>query len=307
MMKKKAKARTKARSKLKAKPKKKPLTKKPTTRAATLKGPTPMLNVHLICIDDQNDFTNPNGSLFVPGADENVKRIARMVERIPDKISEIHLTMDSHRKFDISHPMFWVDANGNRPGKFQLITVKDVEEGRWRPYMVSHRKRALKYLTELERGGRYPHVVWPEHCLIGDEGHNINPVLAAAVHMWEDKRFAMPDVVTKGSNPWTEHFSAVQAEVPDPEDPSTQINRVLIETLEQADMVLWTGEALSHCLAHTFRDTIKNFANKEHIKKMVLLTDASSSVAGFENLGNDFVRDMTAIGMRLDTTTSILA
>jgi nicotinamidase/pyrazinamidase len=296
--------------KAKAKTKKvKPRTKKRTaTPPQKISKGTPMLNVQLICIDDQNDFTDPNGSLFVKGGDENVKRVARMIERIYPKLSEIRLTMDSHHKFDISHPMFWVDADGNRPKPLvTVITSKDVEEGRWRPYIIGHRTRALKYLKELERKGRYPHVIWPEHCLIGDSGHNINPVLAAAVHLWEDKRFAMSDVVTKGSNPWTEHFSAIQAEVPDPEDITTQVNRTLVEALEKADMVIWVGEALSHCLANTFRDAVANFGNKEHVKKMVLCTDASSSVPGFEKYGDDFVREMTALGMRLDTTTSILA
>ncbi len=33
-----------------------------------------MLKVHLVCIDAQNDFTDPNGSLYVKGGDENVGR-----------------------------------------------------------------------------------------------------------------------------------------------------------------------------------------------------------------------------------------
>ena len=32
-----------------------------------------------------------------------------------------------------------------------------------------------------------------------------------------------------GANPWTEHYSAVQADVPDPQDPATQLNRALVE------------------------------------------------------------------------------
>jgi len=127
------------------------------------------------------------------------------------------------------------------------------------------------------------------------------------VHEWEVKRFALSDVVTKGSNPWTEHFSAVMAEVPDPEDPSTQVNRGLIEALEKADMVIWVGEALSHCLANTFRDVAKNFSDPTYVKKMVLCTDASSNVPGFENLGDTFVKEMIAKGMQVSTTKDILA
>lgn len=266
-----------------------------------------MLNVQMIFIDDQNDFTDPNGSLYVKGGDENVKRAAKMIERLRDKVSDIHLTMDSHHKVDISHPMWWVDQNGRHPAPFTLITPEDVEAGKWRPYMMSARDRSLKYLKALKATNRYPHVIWPEHCLIGDPGHNLHPVLAAAVHDWEEKRFGLSDVVTKGSNPWTEHFSAVQAEVPDPEDPSTQVNRGLIEALEKADMVIWAGEALSHCLANTFRDVVANFSNPEFVKKMVLCKDGTSSVPGFEKLGDDFIREMIAKGMKVSTTTDVLA
>jgi len=265
------------------------------------------LNVHVVYIDGQNDFTDPNGSLYVKGGDENVKRGARMIERLKGKITDVHLTMDSHHKVDISHPMWWVDEHGKNPSPFTLITPEDVEAGKWRTAKLSARDRSLKYLKALKATNRYPHVIWPEHCLIGDPGHNLNPVLAAAVHEWETTRWAMSDVVTKGSNPWTEHFSAVQAEVPDPSDPSTQVNRSLIETIEQSDVSIWLGEALSHCLANTFRDTIRNFANSEHVKKMVLCTDGSSSVPGFEKLGDDFVREMVAKGMQTSTTTDILA
>lgn len=262
-------------------------------------------NVQLILIDDQNDFTNPNGNLYVKGGDENVKRLAKMIEVVGSKIDDITLTMDSHRIVDISHPEWWVDAHGKPPAPFTLITAQDVRDGKWTTRRLGAKDRTLAYLNALEASKRYPHVIWPEHCLIGDEGHNIHPVLAAAVHGWERLRYAMPTVVTKGSNPWTEHFSAVRAEVPDPKDPGTQINRGFIDTVENADLVVWGGEALSHCLANTFRDTVEGFSNPDHIKKMVLLTDASSNVPGFEKLGEDFVRDMSAKGMRTALTTDI--
>lgn len=276
------------------------------------------LKLHVICIDDQNDFTDPNGSLFVKGGDQNVRRAAKLIERLRDKITDIHVTMDSHRKVDISHPLWWVDDHGNKPGPITGVTLDDKgvfhfhdfihnTKTTGRPRQLGARDRTAKYIRALATNGRYPHTIWPEHCLIGDEGHNLNPVLAAAIHEWEEKRYAISNVVTKGSNPWTEHFSAVKAEVPDPEDPSTQINRGLIETLEKADVVLWVGEALSHCLANTFRDTVANFSDPSFIKKMWLATDATSSVPGFEKYGDDFIAEMTALGMNKTTTTDFLA
>jgi nicotinamidase-related amidase len=263
-------------------------------------------NIHLLVIDPQNDFCHPDGSLSVPGAADDMDRIARLVDGLGDKLSAIHVTLDSHRKVDVSHPMWFVDKAGKHPDPFTVIGAADLETGSWRTTLSSAHKRTLGYLKALEASGRYPHVVWPYHCLIGDEGHNVWPKLAEAVHAWEE-RFRMADFVTKGSNPWTEHFSAVQAEVPDPADPTTQVNTELITTLENADTVLLAGEALSHCLANTVRDIADKFADASYVSKLVLLTDASSNVPTFESYGDDFVRELKAKGMKTATTSELLA
>lgn len=264
------------------------------------------MKVHLLVIDPQKDFCNPNGSLYVQGAEGDMDRLALMIKRLQAKLDDIHVTMDSHRLVDISHPIWWRDSNGKHPTPFTVISVADMETGRWNTTQPGAFQRTLKYLKALEAGKRYPHVIWPDHCLIGDEGHGLESRFAESVHGWEQSRYAMSDIVTKGSNPWTEHFSAVQAEVPDPSDPSTQVNTNLIRTLEEADMILLAGEALSHCLANSVRDVVSNFADPKYIKKLVLLTDASSNVTGFEKYGEDFVKELVAKGMQTSTTTSIL-
>lgn len=266
-----------------------------------------MQKLHLLLIDPQNDFCDPAGSLHVPGADRDMDRLAVMINRLAGKLSDIHVTLDSHRKVDISHPLWWRDAAGNHPAPFSVISAAAVASGEWTTWLPSTRTRSLSYLQELERRGRYPHVIWPEHCLIGDSGHNVFPLISEAIHEWEDARFAMADFVTKGSNPWTEHFSAVQAEVPDAADPSTQVNATLISTLQSADLVLLAGEALSHCLANSVRDIADCFGDPATISKLVLLTDASSPVTGFETQAEAFVREMTARGMKTATTRDILA
>lgn len=265
-----------------------------------------MLNLHIVIIDPQMDFCDPNGALYVPGAEEDMKRLAKMVERLTPKITDIHVTMDSHRKVDISHPMWWRDAQGNMPNPFTIITAQDVKDGTWRTFIPSHQPRTLAYLVALEASGRYPHCIWPEHCLIGSGGHSIVPDFLGALHHWEEKRYAQTDLITKGSNPWTEHFSGVQAEVPDPEDPSTQLNIGLVETLEQADEIAIAGEALSHCLANTGRDIVKAFSDPSLARKITLIEDGASNVTGFDNFGDDFIRELTAQGMRVSKAEDFL-
>jgi len=269
------------------------------------------MKIHLLVIDPQNDFCDPNGSLFVPGADEDMKRLAGMVTRLRDKLDDVHVTMDSHRKVDISHPIWWKDSAGNHPAPFTIITTADLADGRWTTTQPSAFRRTIKYLRALEDGKRYPHCIWPEHCLIGSEGHGVYPELFSALQDWED-RFALTDFVTKGSNPWTEHFSAVKAEVPDPEDPTTQVNTGLITTLEEADIILIAGEALSHCMANTVRDIADCFSDPKYVEKLVLLEDATSPVPDppnttlFTDLTAAFLRDMKAKGMKVDTTANFL-
>lgn len=268
------------------------------------------MRIDLLIIDPQNDFCDPKGALYVPGAENDMTRLAKMILRLKDKIDDIHVTLDSHHYVDIAHPVFWLDSKGQHPGPFTIISAADVENGTYRATNPQFQQRVLDYVKTLEVNGRYPLCVWPVHCLIGSWGYIVYPELFDSLLKWE-KDFAMVDYVTKGSNLWTEHYSAVQADVPDPQDPDSQLNIRLIETLQDADIILLAGEAKSHCLANTVIDIADNFG-EENIKKMILLTDATSTVPDppgttmFTDFSEKFERDMVARGMQLSTTEEFL-
>lgn len=269
------------------------------------------MSVHVLIIDPQNDFCDPSGSLFVKGATEDMTRLAAMVRRISPKIDDVHVTFDSHHIVDIAHPTWWRDSAGHHPNPFTLISPADMKSGKWTTTDPGSFQRTLAYLEALAAGNRYMHCIWPEHCLIGTPGHNILPVLNDALHDWERNEFAVVDFVTKGSNPWTEHFSAVKAEVPDPKDQSTQLNDRLIQTLATADIVLLAGEARSHCVCNSVRDIVDNF-DPTALSKLVLLTDAMSDVGDppgttlFSDMGKKFMADMIAKGVKTSTTVDFL-
>lgn len=272
-----------------------------------------------------DEFVGP-GKLSVPGAWADMERLGKMVLRLKDKLDDIHCTLDAHRVVDQAHPIWWKDAKtGQMASPFTILGVVNglvqglnpaagmaptgVEYTTHLPSMLTKGgatgKGSKGYLEALSAAGRYPHVVWPEHCLISTLGGTVVPSLMAAFLAWE-RQFASVDYVTKGSNSYTEHYSGVQAEVPDPGDPSTLLNGRLIQTLAEADIILLAGEARSHCLANTVRDIAANFSDPRFVEKMVLLTDATSDVPGFESFGETFVKDMVAKGMKLSTTTDIL-
>lgn len=288
--------------------------------------------IRVTIIDPQNSFCKVvdakdqqrlhDGELCVKGAWEDMGRVSKMIDRLGDKIDEIDVTLDSHHLLHISHPIWWRNlATGQQPAPFTILreennniigsifvngAMQDV--GEFTTYRPSYLKKSIDYLKALKKANRYPHCIWPPHCLIGTVGHAIVAPLADAIFDWETKNFASANKITKGSNHFVEHFSALQAEVVDPSDPSTQLNTDFLDSIAESDEILLCGEASSHCLANTVYDMYKGFKDgNEFIKKAVLLKDGTSPVPGFEKFEEDFIKDMTNKGMRVTTTKDYLA
>lgn len=264
------------------------------------------MKIHLLAIDCQQDFANPRGSLFVPGADKDMERLAKFINRMEKKLDDIHVTLDSHKVMQVFHSAFWINSKGEHPAHYTIISVDDVKKGVWRATITSCQKRATEYVEALASKGKYPLMIWPYHCLISSIGHSLVPAVSDAIIRWEKNRYAMANYCVKGDFYLSEHYGALEAEVPAPEEPSTMLNTGLVSVLQQADVLLIAGEALSHCVKATVEQVAAAFG-EENIKKFVLLEDCCSNVASFEQLGKDFVKDMTKRGMQITTTTEYLA
>ncbi len=243
-------------------------------------------------------------ALPVAGGDADMKRLAALVSRMRSKIDAIYVTLDSHHPVDIAHPSWWCNAKGESPAPFTTITADDLKKGVWRARDPALHEHSIAYTQALEAMGRYQLVVWPEHCLIGSWGHNVHSAVKKSFDQWARERLKQVNYIFKGTNPKTEHYSAIRAEVPDSSDPSTLLNVALLERVVEADTVLLAGEALSHCVANTVRD-IANNIGEPSIKKLVLLKDCASSVPGFEKFGDDFVAELTRRGMRTAISTEL--
>lgn len=263
------------------------------------------MKLHLLAIDVQNDFCDPKGSLFVPGADQDMNNLANLINRLGSKIDDVHVTLDSHRTVDIAHPIFWTNSKGEHPNPFTIISKDDVIKGVWTTTNPAWKQRAMDYVTQLETNQRYPLCIWPPHTLIGSWGHCVYQSVSNALTTWENNTFGVIDFVTKGSNIMTEHYSAYKADVPDPSDPSTMANTGLLEILQEADEILIAGEALSHCVRNTVLDIMDDFGD-ENVKKFTFLKDCSSSVPGFENLGQEFIDIGSSKGMNIIDSTDYL-
>jgi nicotinamidase/pyrazinamidase len=240
----------------------------------------------LLIIDPQEDFCNPaTGALYVAGAEADIARIATLL-RLPGDFDAIHVTLDTHHLLDIAHPLWWKDRAGASPAPFTII--EDLSQ--WHAANPAHQARSEAYVAALACNGRYPLCIWPPHCLIGSAGHAVAAELFSAICGWESR---------KGENPFTEHYSAIAADVPDPSDPTTLPNQALLAALAQADEILVCGEAGSHCVASTVRDLVTQGIPA---LKLTLLTDAFSPVPGFSHLQDTFLAELKAAGARLTTT-----
>ena len=271
------------------------------------------VSIHLVVIDPQNDFCDiPGATLPVPGADADMKRLAKMVDRVGHKLDDIHVTLDSHRLIDIAHPAFWMDQKGKQPNPFTIISAADIDAGIWTTRVPSFRARALAYAKTLEsQKGAFKICVWPPHCLIGTAGHNVHAALNDSLQRWSDNEIAMVDYVTKGSNPWTEHYGALMAEVPDPDDPSTGLNTDFLNIMAQADIIVVGGEASSHCVLKTLLQISENIGT-EHIKKFHILRDCMSPVPAipgvdFPAIAEAGLKDMQKLGMTITTSVDFLS
>jgi nicotinamidase-related amidase len=215
------------------------------------------------------------------------------------------VTLDSHHRYDIAHPPYWRLGDGVPVAPFTTITAAQVRAGDFTPAVPAELQRTLAYLDALEATGRYTLMVWPVHCEIGSWGNNVHEDVRRAYNRWEEANVTQVNKVIKGSNPWTEHYSAIRAEVPDAADKDTQLNAGFLAMLRQADRIYITGEAGSHCVKATTEHIVENFSAAE-VQKLVLLTDCMSPVSGFEAQYAAFLGDMQARGVTLATSAEVL-
>ena len=285
----------------------------------------------LLLIDPQNDFcdlpaaASGTPALPVAGADADMRRVADLIERGGAGLDDIVITLDSHHRVDIAHPTFWRTGDGGAVASFTAITAAQVRAGAFVPATAAQGRegagqtvpadatvlpRVLAYLDALEAQGRYSLMVWPVHCEIGSWGHNVHSAVRTAYNRWEDRRLRQVLKVTKGDNPWTEHYSALQAEVPDADDAATWLNRSLLARLDAFDTIWIAGEASSHCVKATVEhlaDHLPSLLPSGCLSKLVLLTDGMGPVGGFEAQAADFMARMRQRGARTATCAQALA
>jgi nicotinamidase-related amidase len=253
--------------------------------------------VGLLAVDVQNTFCLPEFELFVAGrsgrgAIEDNARLCQFVYRNLGRLSEIVATLDSHSPFQIFHPVFWVDAQGEHPPANTIVTVYDVERGRWRinPRLASFvappgfdlDAYARHYARTLAAGEKYPLYLWPYHAMLGGIGHALVSSVEEAFFFHSIARTSPTRFEVKGRHALTENYSVLRPEVLTDHTgrPVAEENRALVETLLGYDALVVAGQAKSHCVAWTVADLLTVIEAREpsRARRVYLLEDCMSSV-----------------------------
>jgi nicotinamidase-related amidase len=266
-------------------------------------------------IDAQNAFCAPGASLFVPGAVEDMRRSVEWLYRNVDGITSLVFSLDTHRVFQIFHPSWWVDAEGNHPPPLTPIAEKDVREGRWRP--VAQVDESVEYLRKLEASGKYVHTIWPYHALLGGLSHALLPSVMEASLFHAVARRQPTHFETKGLHELTENYSVLSPEVTELAGQSVGgFNERLFDQLMSFDRVYVFGEAKSHCVLSTLEDLLQRIQRTDPTlaRKIWILEDAMSPVPAppiqplppsldFPRIADEAMRRFERAGMTVTRTT----
>ncbi|WP_318513623.1 cysteine hydrolase family protein [Photobacterium leiognathi] len=255
-------------------------------------------------LDSEHQEKTIAPALPVPGAWNDAQRLASFIENQQQHIHSIVVTLDSHNEYDIAHAVYWQNKSGEHPAPFTLISHQDIVDGIWLPTKPELLEHVLAYTQSLEQAGKYSLIIWPTHCVMGSAGHKVVAPIQAAIQRWEQQTNKQHISISKGENPHTEHYGGCEAEYPLADDKNTQFDPQLVELVKQNDHVFISGQALSHCVASTVEQMVEKLSSEE-IKKLTILIDTTSPVAGFEQQAEGFIDKMSQIGVNILTSSNL--
>jgi nicotinamidase-related amidase len=255
------------------------------------------LPIALLLVDVQNTFCIPDFELYVrgrsgTGAVEDTRRLAAFIYRNLGRITQIVPTMDTHHPVQIFHSIFLVDAHGDPPPPYTLVSVDDVRRGRWRINPAAAvalgldpalgQRHLAHYAEQLARSGKYDLTIWPYHGMLGGIGHALVSLIEEAVFFHAIARVSQPNFHVKGSNALTEHYSVLGPEVTEGPDgrPIAEKDQALITELLSFDAIIIAGQAKSHCVAWTIADLLRGIEEQDRrlARRIYLLEDCTSPV-----------------------------
>ncbi|KAK1923002.1 Isochorismatase-like protein [Papiliotrema laurentii] len=140
-----------------------------------------MPHTALIIVDVQNDFLPPSGSLAVPGGRQVIPVIQKLLDR-SWKWDTVIASQDYHPSGHISF---------SSTHSVEPFTERQVEDA---------------------RGTTYTQAMWPNHCVVGTEGVQIDREVRGSLDAWKGEK----RIVRKGWHRGVEQYSAFEGYLVDP-------------------------------------------------------------------------------------------
>ncbi len=270
--------------------------------------------IAVLGIDPQIGFMHPQASLYVPGAIEDATRALSFIYKNSDKISRLYFSLDTHNLFQIFHPAFWQDTQGQHPPAFTVITTQDIQKGTWQA--IHHPEQAYQYCKNLEENGKKNLIIWPYHTLLGGLSHALLPAIMQAAIFHALLRNSPTHFEIKGTHPLTENYSIFEPEIKHIAQKTVgSFNEVFFNTLMRYDRIYIWGEASSHCVVETLYSLQHQIqtTHPDNIHKLYILEDAMSPVAKMGEGDLDFplhaqqaLQHFAQAGMHLVKTTDVI-
>ncbi len=236
-------------------------------------------------IDVQQDFMD-HGALGVAGAQKDVERMTRFIYDNMEKISNIAVSMDTHTPHQIFHPCWWIDENGEHPAPYTVITLKDLDEGKWRA--VINPQASREYVKHLEQDAKKALCIWTYHCMQGTTGAALENQFANMIYFHSVARKAVVQRLVKGQDPMSEMYGIIRPEY----DTKGYMNLEFLNKLERFDKVLIAGEAKSHCVLESIKQILEYYETRPEVtEKVYVLEDCMSSISGYEDMANQMFED----------------
>lgn len=222
----------------------------------------------LLIIDPQNDFVNPDGSLYVGGGEKAMKNLCDWLGKYKAEIDDIVITQDTHLSFHIGHSMFWSSC----PPAFTTIEPEEVLEGKYKSINEDEDNIASlrEYMKGLKELGR-KHTIWPEHCILGSQGWCFPEDLVDSLNSWSlHKKGKQYKVIQKGLYPWKEAYSAFTYANKSP----MSIGEELLDIIQEYDKIYLAGVAKDYCVACSVEDLVRvGFSDR-----LVFLEDCMATI-----------------------------
>ena len=231
----------------------------------------------LFIVDPQNDFCDPKGSLYVPGAENDCLRISNILCH-PNSgtfFSDCFVSMDMHNNYNCRHTCFWKDKEGNALKEVPtLMYNKDMCYGN--SFIPATNKKSYTLDGDLT-------MIWPKHCIVGTWGSNIQEDVEIGLNFWEENSIYYVNYLFKGRSPLEEEYGVLENKNNQKQFLNSIHSKYGLYNNENIINIYVCGEARMYCV----KETILQIARKmKEVKtrypmleyNIYLISDCTSNV-----------------------------